>query len=436
MQKNHKASYSVKTHEGGTATPHLSYLQQLRRSVLACLLWEDQFYENGENIADRISYLASKVTAQQLSDLAIEAKNNNLRHVPLLLANLLVEYHPEFDAKPIIVNVIRRADELTEFLAIYWRNGRKPVDNQIKKALAKAFNQFNAYQLAKYNRDKAIKLRDVLRICHPKPKDDEQSAIFKKIIEGTLESPDTWEVALSAGANKKDTFTRLLQEEKLGYLALLRNLRNMDEAGVDSQLIKASIVFGKGSDKILPFRYVAAARACPRFEPELDTVLQKNITLLPKLTGRTVVLVDVSGSMDCRLSNKSDLTRMDAACALASVIHAQDLRVFSFSNQLVECPPRLGMAGVDAIRNSQLHGGTELGKALNQLHHKIKYDRIIVITDEQSADTVPNPQGKGYMINVASFKNGVGYGAWQHIDGFSENVLRWIYEIELNQNLN
>ena len=430
MQKNHKASYAVKTYEGGTATPHLSYLQQLRRSVLACLLWEDQFYENGENIADRISFLASKVTAQQLADLAIEAKNNNLRHVPLLLANLLVQHHPEFDAKPTIVNVIRRTDELTEFLAIYWRNGRKPVDNQIKKALANAFNQFNAYQLAKYNRDKAIKLRDVLRICHPKPKDEEQSAIFKKIIEGTLESPDTWEVALSSGANKKDTFTRLLQEEKLGYLALLRNLRNMDKAGVETNLIRLAILAGKGADKVLPFRYVAAARVCPRFEPQLDAMLKKNIALLPKLNGETVVLVDVSGSMDYPLSAKSDLTRMDAACALASVIHADNLRVFSFSNELKECPPRLGMAGIEAIRTSQAHSGTALGSALNQLHKKVKYDRIIVITDEQSADTVPNPQGKGYMINVASFKNGVGYGAWQHIDGFSENVLRWIYEME------
>lgn len=430
MQKNHKASHTVKTHEGGNATPQLNYVQQLRRSVLACLLWEDQFYENGQAISDRISYLAAKVTAQQLADLAIEAKNNNLRHIPLLLANLLIEHHADFDAKPTIINVIRRADELTEFLAIYWRNGRKPVDNQIKKALASAFNQFNAYQLAKYNRDKAIKLRDVLRICHPKPKDDQQSAIFKKIIDGNLESPDTWEVALSAGAGKKDTFTRLLQEEKLGYLALLRNLRNMHGANVDLALIKEAILAGKGADKVLPFRYVAAARACPRFEPQLDAMLQKNIALLPELKGRTVVLVDVSGSMDSLLSKKSDLTRMDAACALASVINAEDLRVFSFSNNLVECPTRRGMAGIDAIRTSQPFGGTELGKALNQLHDKIKYDRIIVITDEQSADRIPNPQSKGYIINVASYKNGIGYGAWQRIDGFSENVLRWIYEIE------
>jgi hypothetical protein len=352
--------------------------------------------------------------------------------VPLLLANLLIKNHPTFNAQPTIVDVIRRADELAEFLAIYWRDGRCSIDNQVKKALAKAFNKFNAYQLAKYNHDKAIKLRDVLRICHAKPIDDEQSAVFKKIIEGTLESPDTWEVSLSSGADKKETFTRLLQENKLGYLALLRNLRNMDSAGVDDTLIKSAILDGKGSDKVLPFRYVAAARACPRFEPSLDEMLIKTIAGLPKLAGKTVVLVDVSGSMDSRLSGKSDLTRMDAACTLASVINAESLRVFSFSNNLVECPPRKGMAGIDAIRKSQNHSGTELGGALNELHRKLTYDRIIVITDEQSHDRVPEPQGIGYMINVASYKNGVGYGQWNHIDGFSENVIRWIQELENN----
>lgn len=430
MQRNQKSNHAVKTHEGAPATPHLSPLQQLRRSVLSCLLWEDEFYEDGLSIANRIDELAAKVQAQELADLTVEAKNNNLRHVPLLLANLLVKHHPTFNAQATIVEVIRRADELAEFLAIYWRDGRCPVDNQVKKALAQAFNKFNAYQLAKYNRDKAIKLRDVLRICHAKPKDDEQSAIFKKIIDGTLESPDTWEVALSGGADKKETFTRLLTDGKLGYLALLRNLRNMDQAGVEDTLIKSAILDGKGSDKVLPFRYVAAARACPRFEPALDEILVKTIAELPKLAGKTVVLVDVSGSMDSRLSAKSDLTRMDAACTLASVINADDLRVFSFSFDLVECPPRKGMAGIDAIRKSQQHGGTELGGALNHLHRTLKYNRIIVITDEQSHDRVPEPQGTGYMINVASYKNGVGYGKWTHIDGFSENVIRWIYELE------
>ena len=145
--------------------------------------------------------------------------------------------------------------------------------------------------------------------------------------------------------------------------------------------------------------------------------------------GKTVVLVDISYSMRQPLSFRSDLSRMDAACALASVING-DVQVFSFSRNIVEVPHRLGMAGVDAIRNSQDHDNTYLGRAVRHLNAHVPSDRLIVITDEQSHDVVPGPKGLGYMINVASAKNGVGYGPWVHLDGFSEKVLEWIHERE------
>ena len=143
------------------------------------------------------------------------------------------------------------------------------------------------------------------------------------------------------------------------------------------------------------------------------------------MDGRTLVLVDVSGSMDARLSVKSDLTRMDAAATLAAILPGK-VRLFTFSNAVVEVPARRGMAGVDAILRSQPHGGTELGKAVAQMN-TIPHDRLIVITDEQACSPVPDPvAAKAYMINVASARNGVGYGPWMHIDGFSENVLTYV----------
>jgi hypothetical protein len=221
------------------------------------------------------------------------------------------------------------------------------------------------------------------------------------------------------------------------HFAIIRNLRNIIDAGVsDYHINKLKKCFSHDSwelSKILPFRYVAAARACPSMEREIDAILLKSIDNLPKLTGKTVVLVDVSSSMDERLSGKSDLTRLDAACALASIINAEDLRVFSFSDSLVEVPPRKGMSGIDAINKSQYHRGTRLGQALNTLHVNVQYDTIIIITDEQTAGRIPDPLCKNaYMINVASYKNGIGYGKWIHIDGFSENVIKWIYEHESN----
>lgn len=139
--------------------------------------------------------------------------------------------------------------------------------------------------------------------------------------------------------------------------------------------------------------------------------------------------VDVSGSMDEKLSGKSDMTRVDAAAALGAILPGMK-RVLTFSDALVEVPPRAGMAGIDVILKSQPHSGTRLGEAGAAVNANIQYDRIVVITDEQSASRVPEPTKIGYMINVASYKNGVGYGKWTHIDGFSENVIRFIAEHE------
>jgi hypothetical protein len=275
-----------------------------------------------------------------------------------------------------------------------------------------------------------VKLRDVLFLVHAKPKDEAQAALWKQVADRTLTAPDTWEVALSGGADKRETFQRLLAEKKLGYLALLRNLRNMDQAGVDEALVKDAILARRGAERVLPFRYVAAARAAPRFEPWLDQALAETVLEGAVFDGRTIILVDVSGSMDARLSARSDLTRMDAAATLASIVPGE-VRVFTFSNAVKEVPPRRGMAGIDVVVRSQPHGGTELGKAIEKIN-ALAHDRLIVVTDEQSHDRVPAPKAaKAYMVNVASARNGVGYGPnWVHVDGFSEAVLGFIREHE------
>lgn len=440
MRLNVRPAYSETTHEGAPAFPHMTAEQRLRRSVMSCLLWESEFYEDGQSIADRIAKAAGEVPLDVLARAAIEARSQfNLRHAPLLLLALLAKRgtgsHVVSDT---IAEVIQRADEPGEFLSIYWKMNpppagkrKAPLSAQVKKGLARALAKFDAYQLAKYDRDAAVKLRDVLFMVHAKPRDDENAALYRGVADRSLESPDTWEVALSAGADKKETFERLIRDGKLGYLALLRNLRNMAQAGCDPALVRDAIVARKGgAHRVLPFRYVAAARAAPQFEPALDQALSEAISELPPLPGTTVVMVDVSGSMGDKLSAKSDLTRRDAAAALASIIHG-DLRVFSFSDKIIEVPPRRGMAGVDAIAKSQSHSGTYLGAALKVVNEQAPHDRLIVITDEQSHDRVPDPAAKrAYMINVASARNGVGYGRWLHLDGFSERVLGFIHEHE------
>lgn len=434
MKLNTRARHAIKTHEGAPAFPHLSPIQQLQRSVLSCLLWEREFYEDGKAIADRISETVAQCRASDVAALAVEARSSfNLRHVPLLLLDAMARCRvPGYGAdlrsfSDVVAQVIQRPDDMTELLAIYWRDGRKKLPNGFRRGLAKAFNKFDSYQISKYaSRDGAVKLRDVLFLAHPDPDNAEQATTWKALADKTLEPAETWEVALSGGADKRETFEQLLRDGKLGYLALLRNLRGMAAAGVDLGLIRDAILARKGARRVLPFRYVAAARACPQMEPAIDQALHAAIADLPEIPGRTIVLVDVSGSMDAPLSSKSDMRRIDAAAALASVMRCADLRVFTFSWCAVEVPPRRGMAGIDAVIQSQPHGGTCLGDAMRSVN-AVSHDRIIVITDEQSQDAVPAPVARhAYMINVASARNGVGYGRWTHIDGFSEQVIRFI----------
>lgn len=428
MRINRLFHPQARTHEGALAYPHLTAEQKLRRSVSSCFLWEREFYEDGMEIGQRISGLVGTCDPSFVRALALESRTqHNLRHVPLLLlAALGWNRRVTADA---VYDVIQRADEIAELVALYWKDGKKPLPAQMKKGLARAFAKFDAYQLAKYDRESTIRLRDVLFLVHAKPKDLEQAQIWRQLVDGTLPAPDTWEVSLSAGANKKATFERLLTEGRLGYLALLRNLRTMAGVGVDEALIRQAILARKGAGRVLPFRFVAAARAAPRFAFELEQALHAAIEDLTPLSGRTLVLVDVSWSMNCRLSAKSDLTRMDAAATLASILPGS-VRVFSFSNQTVEVPQRRGLAGVAAVIDSQPRSGTLLGEAVIAMN-AIPHDRLIVLTDEQSQSWVPAPVvSRAYMINVASYRNGVGYGPWVHIDGFSESVLRFIHEYE------
>lgn len=416
------------TYEGAPAKP-MTAEQALRRSVLSCLLWEREAYEEGEEIAARILRLAAQVPRETVAALAVEARERfHLRHVPLLLLRALIQRGGPGVADAIAAT-IQRADEMAELVALYWRDGRKPLSAQMKKGLARAFGKFDAYQIAKYDRDGPVRLRDVLFLAHPRPETPEREVLYRQVAERALPTPDTWEVALSGGADKKVAWERLIEEGRLGYLALLRNLRGMTEAGVDVALVREAILARRGAGRVLPFRYVAAARACPQMEPWLDQALCEAVNEGPRLPGRTVVLVDVSGSMGERLSARSDLRRVDAAATLASVIHG-DVRSFTFSDRVVEVPPRRGMAGVDAIIRSQPHGGTYLGQAVAAING-LPHDRLIVVTDEQSHDRVSDPAApRAYMVNVASARNGVGYGRWTHIDGFSEAVLRFIGEAE------
>ena len=245
----------------GARTTRFTPEMELRRALMNCLLWEDQFYEDGVAIADRIKALVPKVAPERVAQLAVEAREvMKLRHAPLLVVREMArnEKHRALVADT-LAQVIQRPDEMTELLAIYWADAlgpmqqrkRQPVSAQVKKGLARAVTKFDAYQLAKYDRDGAVRIRHVLFLVHAKPKDAEQEKVWKQLVDGELASPDTWEVSLSAGKSKRETFERLIAEKKLGGMALLRNLRLMQTADVPRETISGAIEAMR-TDRILP----------------------------------------------------------------------------------------------------------------------------------------------------------------------------------------
>jgi 60 kDa SS-A/Ro ribonucleoprotein len=171
----------------------------------------------------------------------------------------------------------------------------------------------------------------------------------------------------------------------------------------------------------------------------------KNQTPLP---GTTALVVDTSPSMwMARLSRNSDMDRFEAAAGLAILLRetAERVNVYAFNEKAYEVPPRRGFALRDALaatKNNWSRGGLAVAAA-----NRDGYDRIIVITDGQwhfSDTTTVQGYGEGdpqtvapapltkqaYMINVASYKNGVGYGKWMNIDGWSDSVIEYIRALE------
>lgn len=455
MKLNVKQKYQAQyTHEGAVAA-RLDSEQQLRRSVMACMLWEDGFYENGQSVAERIVSLVPLCRPEFVAACAYEARTKmKLRHVPLLIVAAMTKHpaHREL-VSALLCDVIQRADEITEFLAVYYSPaiGSKKLAASVKNGIAAAFLKFDEYGLAKYNREGSWRLRDALFVSHSNPSApgsprytraerkakvprtlNEREELYRKLVDGELAVPDTWEVALSGGADKRETFSRLMAEKKLGALAFLRNLRNMTEAGISLQEL-AAYAQGLSVERVLPFRFISAAQAVPHLEPVLEPLMLRCAQAQEKLEGPTAVLVDHSGSMRAAVSSKSDISRSDAACALAILVReiCEDVRVFTFSEQTFEVAPRRGFALRDAIQAQMIPAGTLLGRAVRLVYQQMpQCRRLIVITDEQSADRPGDPQGRGYVINVATNKNGVGYGKWVHIDGWSEAVLDYIREYE------
>ncbi|AZA79345.1 TROVE domain-containing protein [Chryseobacterium sp. G0186] len=316
-------------------------------------------YEKGNDRLQRIQSLIKKNDPEFVAKLAIYArKEMYLRSIPLVLATELAKEASGSDlVSKTVDGIVQRADEITELLAYYQlANERTEIkklnklSKQIQKGLVKSFNKFDEYQFAKYNRKTEVTLKDALFLVHPKAKDENQQVIFNKIANDMLETPYTWEVELSVlgqkkfanEAERKQAFKikweELIFSNKLGYMAILRNLRNILEAEVSPEAMNKVCHYladerAVGNSKQLPFRFLAAYRELKTIDsPYLSSILEalesavmlsaKNIKGFG-LDTSVVIAADVSGSMQKSISPKSKVLLYDIGLLMSMILQSQ-----------------------------------------------------------------------------------------------------------------
>lgn len=428
--------------EGGAAY-NIDKYTELYTRVATCLVGEKKFYkeiENGQIVAQnqdkKILKLVKEIAKENpefLLKLAVFARQHlYLRSIPILLlaeCSLIKECQPY--VRKYTPEIIRRADELTETVAYLiskigqlgdcglnkvdpkpnpLKIGKGSLPLAIKKGLADAFSNFDAYQLAKYNRDGVVKLRDVLRLVHPKPQDKTQSDLFKDLARGTLKSPETWETITTVKGSNKETWEEAVQV--MPIFATLRNLRNLLKHEIGSKYWK--IVYDRLSDenviknsKLFPFRFLSAYREIEDdTNPEVRDVmeyLEKSMDIsaanIPHLKGTTAVFADNSASMTSTISGRSKVRHVDIAnvnMALADKISDKSIcGIFGVTFAVKNFGTRSGvLANANSIINGEVGHATNAYLAIKYLReHDISVDRIFIFSDAQCYDSHSSHSG-------------------------------------------
>lgn len=436
-----KGKRATTNYEGAKAYT-LSPEMELYTAVVTWSL-NDSFYEKDEARLERLRGLLTKCNPVFVGKLAVYARTKMyMRSAPLVLVTELAKIHSGDDLVSRVADqVIARADEITELLACYEllndRTGTKKLNRlskQMQKGLSNAFNRFDEYQFAKYNREGAIKLRDALFLVHPRAKNDAQQTLFNKIAGDTLATPYTWETELSTlgqvGFDSDEAkalafrakWEELIDSGKLGYMALLRNLRNIQDAGVSyahfekvcDRLADANEV---AKAKQFPFRYLTAYRELIK-PAETQSIVKKLATLIngqnKGFTGellnalenavkasaanikgfdhdtKVLLACDVSGSMQTPVSAKSKVLLYDVGLMLAMLLQARcknvEVGMFGDSWKTIAVPRNQILGNVQEFYRRE----GEVGYATNGylvikdlLQRKVKMDKVMLFTDVQ-----------------------------------------------------
>lgn len=447
---------NLTVNDEGHVAYKMSTKNRLVNSVLTSFVCEDKFYKDTTTqiVADCREVLKSD--PQFVAKLALYARNEfNMRSVShLLTAELSNAVRGTKWVKLVVCDVCVRPDDMVEIIAYYMANFGRVLPKAMQSGIALAFNKFNAFSLAKYNHNnKRPSLIDVLRLTHPTAKDAQQNETFRQLRHDELPIPKTWETELSAKGNKKEVWEALIAENSIGYMALLRNLRNIIEAGVSNEYMDMVIAKMKSAEevkksRVLPFRFLAAWNYLPsgagsKIRDALEIGVRNSIAEMERIPGRTLVAIDISGSMDSKISEKSDMSCVNAAAMLGIMAShlCDDCITLAFESRLYE----LNFSQISGILNTAAEIGTKGGTSMHlpfeyAMQDSRPYDRIIVLSDnevngnqtmiQKYASKYRQTKNNNLWVHAVDMQ---GYGTQQFcgdktniLAGWSEKVLQFI----------
>lgn len=480
---NHEAAKAF------TLTPQLELYTAVATAALS-----DNFYENAGTRLSRIRELIAKNDALFTAKLAIYAREQmHLRSVPLVLAAELAKQHNgDGLVAALTERVVQRADEITELLSYYTLSNMRTdvkqlnkLSKQLQKGLAAAFNKFDEYQFAKYNRAANISLKDALFIVHPKAKDDAQQALFNKIVSNTLQTPYTWETQLSAlGQQLYDNaelkqqavtnkWEELVNSNKLGYMATLRNLRNILKANVSNTALNKVCAYlanpkAVANSKQLPLRFLAAYRELMqvtdgRTGQVLDALEKAALQSAAAIEGfdentSLVIAADMSGSMQTPISAKSTVQRYEVGLILAMLLQSRCANVVT--GIFGQTYKRVALPHLNILASTNKLAGMigDVGHSTNGylviadlLQRRKVVDKVMLFTDMQlwndnSSTSIADlwkqykklaPQAKIYLFDLAGYGNtplNVMHDDVYLISGWSDKIFSVLSAVEKGSN--
>ena len=397
-----------RTSSGATKTVNFAggeaFIESPKLELVSLMLTsfvKDQYYRGTDESLSKVESLIDAIKDKKfIAKAAIYARNEfgmrSISHV--VAAELAKRVKGEEWTKSFYEKVIHRPDDITEILSYYANKYGFPIPNSLKKGLAKSFGKFDEYQIAKYRGEgKEFSLIDAVNIVHPKA-NEKNSKALEALMKGKLRSFDTWEKELSETKGdeklKKNVWVKLIRERKIGYFALLRNLRNiieqspemLDEALemlIDEKLIEKSLV--------LPFRFLTALDEIESLSGKnarkaiiaLSKAVDISTKNVPKFEGNTLVVLDESGSMEGQPAKIGSLFA-------AILVKSNNADLMTFSNDARYRSINI-LDSVTSIANSIRFsgGGTNFHSIFQEANDS--YDRIIILSDMQGWIGYENP---------------------------------------------